>query len=158
MNKCIFTGFISSEIKGEDITLKSGESMRKCGFNIGCSRKSRSKGADFPRVIALGKNAENIEKYFSKGQGIEVICHVQTNNYKNKEGKMVYITELIVDEFEFAKTRKSDEQAQQNDGGLEVPQQEEQPSEVPPSQPAEEFMNIPENILDDDIADLPFRK
>ena len=168
MNKCIFSGFISSDIKSDNINLKNGEVMRKCSFNIACSRKSREKTADFPRVIALGRNAENIEKFFSRGQGIEVICHVQTGSYEGKNGR-VYTTDLIVDEFEFAKSRKSDEEStpvnnsygaenQSNDthtGGATFGEMVANQNE-PPKQQEEEFINIPENISDDELDDLPF--
>ena len=148
MNKFIFSGFISSDIKGDDVKLKSGETMRKCSFNIACQRKTKDKSADFPRVTALGKNAENIEKFFSKGQGIEVSGHVQTGSYEGKNGK-VYTTDFMIDEFEFAKTRKSDEQ------NFEAPgeQSQSESNDGRPSAP-DEFMDIPDGVDDE----LPFRK
>lgn len=144
MNKLIFSGFISTDIKSETITLKSGETMKKCSFNIACQRKSKDKTADFPRVIALGKNAENIEKFFSRGQGIEVVGHVQTGSYEGKNGK-VYTTDLIVDDFEFAKARKSDETASSNSNNST--------NDDPPSSPDAGFVNVPDGIEED----LPFR-
>lgn len=148
MNKFIFSGFISSDIKGDDVKLKSGETMRKCSFNIACQRKTKDKSADFPRVTALGKNAENIEKFFSKGQGIEVSGHVQTGSFEGKNGK-VYTTDFIIDEFEFAKTRKSDEQNYVAPGE----QSQSESNDGRPSAP-DEFMDIPS----EDIESLPFRK
>lgn len=148
MNKFIFSGFISSEIKGEDVKLKNGETMRKCGFNIACQRKSRDKGADFPRITVLGKTAETIEKYFSKGQGIEVSGHVQTGSYDGKNGK-VYTTDFILDDFEFAKTRKSEEQL----AAAPAETKQSETSDGRPSAP-DEFMNIPA----DDMDNLPFKK
>ena len=164
MNKFIFSGFISSDIKSDDINLKSGDTMRKCSFNIACQRKSKDKSADFPRVTALGKNAENIEKFFTRGQGIEVTGHVQTGSYEGKNGK-VYTTDHIIDEFEFAKVRKSDEESTPVSGSYSTdtinndthtestdsPQSNEQPSA-----PDDSFMNIPDD-LDSEIGELPFR-
>lgn len=164
MNKFIFSGFISSDIKSDDIKLKSGESMKKVSFNIACQRKTKDKSADFPRVTALGKNAENIERFFTRGQGIEVTGHVQTGSYEGKNGK-VYTTDHIIDEFEFAKVRKSDEESTPVSGSYssdntnndthtestENPQSNEQPSA-----PDDNFMNIPDD-LDSEIGELPFR-
>ena len=155
MNKFIFSGYISSDIKGEDINLKSGDTMRKCSFNIACQRKSKDKSADFPRVTALGKNAVNIEKFFTRGQGIEVTGHVQTGSYEGKNGK-VYTTDHIIDEFEFAKVRKSDEEStpvNEVSTTNEQPQDTHTESSEPPSAPDDSFMNIPG---DDDMPDLPF--
>lgn len=148
MNKGTFIGFISSNIKGEDITLRSGDIMRKVGFNIGCNRKSKDGGTDFPRVIAFGKTAEVIEKYFAKGKGIIVDFHIQTNSYTNKDGKKIYQTDIICDAVEFPPVRKEDIQAENSN--------EEHQEEVRDDRPTapEEFMDIPDNVDDS----LPFRK
>lgn len=151
MNKFIFSGFISSDIKSDDIKLKSGESMKKVSFNIACQRKTKDKSADFPRVTALGKNAENIEKFFTRGQGIEVTGHVQTGSYEGKNGK-VYTTDHIIDEFEFAKVRKSDEESTPvSNTGYEASANDDTHTEPQPA-PDDGFMDIPE-----DLGELPFR-
>lgn len=143
MNKGTLIGFISSDIRGDDLKLKSGETMRKISFSIACNRKGKNAGADFPWVIAFGKTAETIEKYMQKGKGIIVEFHVQTSSYKNKEGKTIYQTDLVCDAFEFAPIRKSEENAAT----------EEQATANNATQ-TDDFMNVD----DEDIDDLPFRK
>lgn len=156
MNKFIFSGFISSDIKVDDIKLKSGESMKKASFNIACQRKSKDKSADFPRVTALGKNAENIEKFFTRGQGIEVTGHVQTGSYEGKNGK-VYTTDHVIDEFEFAKVRKADEESTPVTHDNTIPTHNDTHTNDPEvAQGTEEgFMSIPDDVA---LSDLPFRK
>lgn len=156
MNKGTFIGFISSDIKGEDISLKSGETMRKVSFNIACNRKGKNAGADFPRVVAFGKVGEIVEKYFGKGKGVIVEYHVQTSKYNNKDGKTIYQTDLVCDSVEFPPIRKDEENSTPvgNSDNSENVSEDTHPTDIPPSQPAEDFMNIPDNI----DSDLPFRK
>lgn len=144
MNKGYLGGFISSDIKESDVNCKDGTTMKKAKFSIACQRKGRDKGADFIYVTALGKNAENIIRFFGKGRGITVEYHIQTGSYKDKEGKTIYTEDKIVDAFEFPYLRKSDEQNAE-------PQEETQNEQQ--SAPDDGFMNIPDDITDS----LPFR-
>lgn len=149
MNKCMFSGFISSDIKMDDIKLKDGNTMKKARFSIACQKKTRQGGADFVNVVALGDMAETINKWFSKGKGIYVECRVSTGSYTNKEGKKIFTEEKLIESWEFPPIRK-DEQAVDNSEPQPTanPQSNEQPSA-----PDESFMDIPDDITDD----LPFR-
>ena len=149
MNKCMFSGFISSDIKMDDIKLKDGNTMKKARFSIACQKKTRQGGADFVNVVALGDMAETLNKWFSKGKGIYVECRVSTGSYTNKEGKKVFTEEKLIESWEFPPIRK-DEQV--------VDSSEPQPTANPqsneqPSAPDDSFMDIPDDITDD----LPFR-
>lgn len=163
MNKGTLIGFISSDIKSENITLKNGETMKKIGFNIACQRKGKGAGADFPRLVAFGKTAEVIEQYMSKGRGCIIEFHVQTGSYTNKEGKKIYSTDLVCDSIEFPPVKKNEESQDYSDnthtsesGGATFGEMVANQNE-PPKQQEEEFINIPENISDDELDDLPFR-
>lgn len=143
MNKGTLGGFISSDIKESDVNCKDGTTMKKAKFSIACQRKGKNAGADFIFVTALGKNAENIIRFFSKGKGIIVDYHIQTGSYKDKDGKTIYTEDKVVDNFEFPYLRKADEQQTESQ-----PQTQEQPSA-----PNDSFMDVPEDITDS----LPFR-
>lgn len=149
MNNWTGSGFISRDIDVKDIQTKAGENMKMARFNVACKRKGKNAGADFISCVAYGKNAENISTWFSKGRGIEIRGHIQTGSYEGKNGK-VYTTDIVVDEWDFPSVRKSEEQAAQNDS-----QDNEQPQtqSEPQSAPEDDFINIPDNILDS----LPFK-
>lgn len=148
MNKGYASGFISSDIKSEIINTKNGE-MKKITFSIACSRKTKGE-ADFPWFEAFGKIAENIEKYFSKGRGIIVTYHIQTGKYTNREGKAVFTTTHIVDDFEFPPVRKSEESTPVEQTADTSSQSE---THTPQDAPENGFMDIPAGIE----ATLPFR-
>lgn len=69
-------------------------------FNVAINRPGKEE-ADFPRVTAFGKTAENMEKYLDKGSMIGVSGRIQTGSYKDKEGKTVYTTDIIADRVDF---------------------------------------------------------
>ena len=149
MNEGTLIGFISSDIKGEDINLKSGEKMRKVSFSVACNRKGKNAGADFPWLIAFGKTAEVIEQYLGKGKGVIAKFHVQTSSYTNKEGKRIFSTELVVDSVEFPPVRRDEVQ-----NGPDETHTPEENTQEPSDSSDEGFMDVP----DTDLNDLPFRK
>ena len=70
-------------------------------FTLAVDRQGKDAGADFISVTAFGKRAESICRYMDKGRQIAVQGRLQTGSYKNRDGKMVYTTDVIVDDDEF---------------------------------------------------------
>ena len=69
-------------------------------------KKDGEATADFITVKAFGKTAEAIGKYFTKGQKILATGHIQTGSYE-KDGRKVYTTDVIIDEWEFGESKGS---------------------------------------------------
>lgn len=88
-------------------------------------KKEGEPSADFINVVAFGKNAENIQKYFAQGSPILIESHVQTGSYTNRDGQKVYTTDFIIDHWDFV-------------GGKSEPKQEAQPGEFVPAEYADE--------------------
>lgn len=57
--------------------------------------------ADFPRITAWGKQAENLSKYLKKGKQCAVEGSIQTGMYKDKDGKTVYTTDVLANNIEY---------------------------------------------------------
>ena len=51
------------------------------------------------------KQAETAKKYLAKGSLIAVEGRIQTRNYDGQDGKKVYITEVVADNFEFLESK-----------------------------------------------------
>ena len=133
MNKVILIGRF---VRDPEIRYTSND---KCcaTFNIAVDRKYKQEGqpeADFPRVIAWGKTAEFIEKYFRQGMKIVIEGRIQTGKYTNKEGQTVYTTDVVAESVEFAESKsatagnnkskpaKSDNyQGMDDDGWMSIP-------------------------------------
>lgn len=82
-------------------------SMAITKFTIAIDR-GKDKGADFIRITAFDKQAENICRYMDKGRQIAVEGHIKTGEYE-KDGQKVYTQDVICDRAEFiGKAEKAD--------------------------------------------------
>lgn len=82
---------------------------------------------DFINCVAWNKTAEIMDRYVSKGQKIAVEGRIQTRNYEDKDGKRVYVTEVLVSNLEMLEYVKKDTIQEQNEGSYNtnVEQEEE---------------------------------
>lgn len=116
-----------------DPEYRSGEtSVAK--FTLAVDRKYKKNEADFISCTAFGKTADFINNYIVKGTKIIVEGRWQTGSFTNKEGQKIYTNECIVDQVEFAESKKSG-------SGSESPSDD-------------SYMNIPEDFSDE----IPFKK
>jgi single-strand DNA-binding protein len=71
-------------------------------FTIAVDRPyAKEKQADFIRITVFGKQAENCERFLTKGKLTGIQGRLQTGSYKNKEGATVYTTDVVADRVEF---------------------------------------------------------
>ena len=63
--------------------------------------QGRERQADFIRVTVFGKQAENVDRYLSKGRQVAVQGRIQTGSYQNRDGQTVYTTDVVADRVEF---------------------------------------------------------
>ena len=82
---------------------RTGSGKAVTSFNLAVERnfKSDDQEADFINCVCWGKIAENTERYCSKGSMVSVDGRIQTRNYDDKNGKKVYITEVLVNSISF---------------------------------------------------------
>ena len=71
----------------------------------GKDRSGKDLGADFPKIICFGKQAELVEKYLGKGMQVGIQGRLQTRSIENRDGKKIYITEVAADRVEFLNSR-----------------------------------------------------
>lgn len=114
MNKAILLGRLT---KDPEIRY-SNTGMAIATFTIAIDRppkKDGTKEADFINCTAFQKLAELVGNYFQKGRKMLLEGRIQTRNYENKEGKKVYVTEVVASNIEFADS-KPEQQAQPMSG------------------------------------------
>ena len=73
-------------------------------FTLAVNRRYEEK-VDFISIVAWNKTAEFINKYFTKGKQVAIVGSIQTRDYE-KDGKKVYITEVLAEEVYFADSKK----------------------------------------------------
>ena len=74
-------------------------------INSGYGDKQRT---DYPNIVVFGKQAENCERFLSKGSKVCVQGKLQTGSYE-KDGHKVYTTDVAAERVEFLSTQKKDE-------------------------------------------------
>ena len=135
MNKVILMGRLTND---PEIRYTQGqEQMCVARYTIAVERRRKNNGeqaADFISCVAFGRQGEFSEKYLKKGIKIALEGHWQTGSYTNKNGVKVYTNDCVVDQCEFAESKK------QNDSPA--------PAQVPDD---DGFLHIPDNV-----PDLPF--
>ena len=106
MNKVILSGRICSDIELK----KSPSDVSVCSFRIAVSRRFKNAegnyDADFINCVAFEQRAETISRYVNKGDKFGVEGKINTRTYDKQDGSKVYVTEVIVDGFEFLEGKK----------------------------------------------------
>ena len=78
--------------------------MTVANFSLAIDRPVRAgqeKKTDYPRITVFGRQAENCEKFVTKGMRVGVTGRMQTDKYTNKDGVTIYTTVVIADRVEF---------------------------------------------------------
>ena len=108
MNKVILMGRLIDE--PNTTFAKTKQDLAITRYTLAVQRKIKNdKGeydSDFIRCVAFGKAGEFATKYFHKGQKVLVSGRIQTGSYTNKDGQKVYTTNVILEDQEFAESKK----------------------------------------------------
>lgn len=102
INKTVLVGNLTRD--PELRTTQSGTAV--ASFTVAVQRRYKDADgnypADFINCVAWRGTAEFIAKYFSKGSKIGIVGSLQSRSYDDSNGIRRYITEVVVDEAEFA--------------------------------------------------------
>ena len=101
MNQVFLIGRLT---KDPETRYTSGSQIAVCTFTLAVDRPTKQgeeKKADFPRIAIFGRQAENCERYLSKGKKVAVQGRLQTGSYQNSQGQKVYTTDVIAERIEF---------------------------------------------------------
>ena len=109
MNKAILSGRLT-----RDPNLKTTSSQISVAtFTLAVDRKFKDNNgerkADFIPCVAWRNTADLVGKYCTKGTKLIVEGEIQTRTYDDKDGKKVYVTEIVVDNIEFAESKRTEE-------------------------------------------------
>lgn len=140
MNKVILIGRLT---KDPDVRYSQGDKPTAIArYSLAVDRRFKQDGgqnADFINCIAFGKNGEFAEKYLRQGTKIAITGRIQTGSYTNRDGQKIYTTDVVVEEHEFAESKKATESESKSSQSYQSPNED-------------GFMNIPDGI----DSELPF--
>ena len=83
-----------------EVRYTSGSQMAVARFSIAIDRPTRQGGekqTDFPSIVVFGKQAENCERFLTKGRLVGIEGRIQTGSYTNKNGDKVYTTDEFLE-------------------------------------------------------------
>ncbi|WP_103108515.1 single-stranded DNA-binding protein [Brevibacillus reuszeri] len=148
MNKVILIGNLT---KDPDLRY-TPNGVAVCTFTVAVNRPRRNQQGeqetDFINIVAWQKLADNCASYLRKGRQAAIEGRMQTRSYDNKEGKRVYVTEVVAENVEFLRgPQKRDDKS-----GYDQDQQQHSSQGSNPFDPFGD-QGKPINISDDD---LPF--
>jgi len=123
MNTSVLQGNITKDIE----LMKTASGVSVCKFTIAVTRPYKKDETDFIRVTAWRKTAELISEYFRKGSKILIRGWIRTDSYDDKDGKKVYTTEVIAEEFDFIDKKGATPSAEQGQGDFEPLDDEQMP-------------------------------
>ena len=131
MNKVILMGRLTRD---PEIRYSQTNNIPIATYTLAVDRPNRNGSdgptADFLRCISFQKSAEFAEQYLRKGIKIAVTGRIQTGSYTNRDGQKVYTTDIVVENQEFAESKRSAAPAPEDS----------------PGQFSDGYMNIPEGI------------
>ena len=149
MNKVILMGRLTRD---PNVRLSSGENpMSIARYTLAVDRRAKrdgDQGADFISCVAFGKAADFADKYLKQGTKMVVCGRIQTGSYTNKDGMKVYTTDVVVEEQDFAESKR-----QSGDGQSQGAGQQSSYASAASSSP-DTFVNVPDDALDEE---LPFQ-
>lgn len=121
MNKVFLMGRLTKD--AELRYTQSGTAV--ASFSMAVDRrykKGEEQQADFINCVAWQKTAEFISQYFRKGSKIIVEGRLQTRYYEPEDGSKRWITEVVVEQAEFAESKAKSENTASSDaqGSLEA--------------------------------------
>ena len=148
MNKVILMGRLTRD---PNVRYSQGnntqESVCVARYTLAVDRRTSRDGqqsADFISCVAFGRAGEFAEKYLRQGTKITICGRVQTGSYTNRDGQKVYTTDVVIEEQEFAESKRESERSQQNAAARQ--------QDAGYTDAGDGFMNIPDGIDEE----LPF--
>lgn len=132
----------------KDVELRYTQSGTAVGsFTLAVNRSFKNsdgeREADFINAVIWRKAAENLANFTGKGAMVAIEGRLQTRNYEGKDGKRVYVTEVVVDNFSLLESKSEADKRRAENGT---------------SKPAQQQSSAPSNNDGIEISDsdLPF--
>jgi single-strand DNA-binding protein len=111
MNRITLLGRLGSD---PDVKIfDSGDKVVKFSFATSEKYKKNDEtveSTEWHQIVFYGKSVDTIEKYLHKGDQALITGKVKYRNYEDRDGKTIWITEVIGDRFEFCGSPKFKEE------------------------------------------------
>ena len=120
MNKVILIGNLARDPE-YGVTQQGG--INYCRFTVACQRRFANqqgvREADFINCVAWRQTADFVNNWFRKGSRIALEGSLQVRSYDAQDGSKRWVTEVIVENAEFAESKRDG-----GDNARNTPEQE----------------------------------
>lgn len=110
MNRVFLSGNLTRD--PEVRYTQNGKAFARMGIAVRRQFSKDKDAVDFFNLVAWEKTAEFCGKYMTKGSRVLVEGRLQTSSYENRDGVKVNAVDIVVDNIEFAGSKRAD-----SDGG-----------------------------------------
>ena len=152
MNKVILLGRLTAKPELRYTPQNTAYTRFTVAVNRSFASADGKREADFINVVAWRKQAENISKYFDKGNLIALEGRLQTGSYDDKDGNKKYTVDVALDNFEFVESKAQREASSNSSNATPYDYQDSTPNSVNVDEdPFAEFgdsVSIDDNFLE----------
>lgn len=106
INNVSLTGRLTRDIDLRQTSTGKSMTYFTLAVNRGYKNEQGVNEADFIGCVAFGVQAENMARYLTQGSLIGVEGRISTRNYQAKDGKTVYVTEVVASSITFLESKK----------------------------------------------------
>ena len=106
INRVVLVGRLTKD----PVLRKTANGASVVSFTVACTRRFKQEGqpeADFINTVAWNKTADIVAQYTHKGSLVGVEGRIQTRSYDDKDGKRVYVTEVVADSVQFLESKSA---------------------------------------------------
>lgn len=107
---------------------------------------------DYVNVVAWRKTAEIISNFTAKGSLVGITGRLQTRNYTNNEGRKIYVTEIVCENFQMLEPKSVTEKRKAESGVQEKANNKSASTSKEPDYP--QYSTDPFDINSKDTIDI----
>lgn len=115
INNVVLVGRLTADPNLRYTASGTGVATFTLAVNRNFTNQDGNREADFINCVIWRKSAETLANYARKGTLIGVTGRIQTRNYENQQGQRVYVTEVVVENFQLLESRSTNQQHKNND-------------------------------------------
>lgn len=110
MNTVQLVGRLTREVDLKFTSSGTAVGTFSIAVNRNFTNQQGEREADFINCVIWRKAAENFANFTRKGSLVGIEGRIQTRNYDNQQGQKVYVTEIVVNNFDLLEPRSVTEQ------------------------------------------------
>lgn len=117
MNTVQLIGRLTREVELRFTSSGTAVGSFTLAVNRNFTNQQGEREADFINCVIWRKAAENFANFTRKGSQVGVQGRLQVRNYENQQGQRVYVTEVIVENFDLLDARNENSGQNNTQGG-----------------------------------------